>query len=814
MLKSKIIGDFKQNKMLFISVMLMAFLGVLIYTGIGGEWAGVNNFREGYYRETNLADGWIWGEGFDSDDLTKVKNIKGITEVEKRCYFEATGDDEYSPTVYMYGLDENTISMPYVVEGEDFDSSQTDKVWLDKRFADAKGLKLGDSYTFKFENTPFTLQIAGLVYSSEYQYYANDNDLWPDFNKIGFAFCSYKAVPVKEYVIDYIKSSDKSVSELVDEFAGESEEIAKNKKLIERFSKASIIKMLEQSDESEFEEMIPFTQIIFKSSVDASTLSDAIDDTLKDGYAVFTTRNETAGIKMMDSEMEQHKMIGSMFPVIFMLIAILAIITSMNRLVNTQRVQIGTLKALGFSKGKIALHYMNYGFWPSLTGSVLGLIVGPLTIPHLFYSSMKSYYTLPQWKSGWDISFFTVTALTVLACTLTTFLTVASMLKESPAATLRPKPPKNFKLTKIEKSRAWSKLNFNFRWSLRSFTRGKIRTVMGIIGTIGCMALLVCAFSMYDCMDDLEKWQYNEIQVAETRLTLDSSAKTKDAEKIADEVDGELIMSDAVEIRANGEKRTTNITVTDGSGCYYLSDLKRNQITPDDNTIALTKKMCDALGIGVGDEFEWHIYASDKWVKSKVTLINRSPMTQGISITRATLEAYGYDFTPTYVDTMKTLTDYENDFVATALSKEDMHMFWDNYMESMNMIVVVLLLFAIILAVVVLYNLGQINFTENERVNATMRVIGFQNKKILGYNIIQNIIFSVFGIIFGVPLGLGIIYAMLGSAGDEFDMMVSMSVQSFLISAAITLGVSVLTSLLFSKALKRLDMVSSLKGVE
>ena len=421
MLKQKMLQDMKQNKWQFISVMIMAFLGVFIFTGIGGEWAGVENYRKGYYEQTNLADGWIWGEGFTDNDLNKVKNIEGITDAEKRCYVEVTGQDEYNPTIYLYGLEKNSICKPFVVDGESFNPDAKNKVWLDKQFADAKNLRVGDSYTFVFENVPFSLEIAGLIYSSEYQYYSNKNDLWPDYNNIGFAYCSYKSLPIKDYIINYINDSDKSVEELVDEFASESEEIKQNADLIKNFSKANIVNMLEKAETDEFSEMTPFTQIIFTSSVDAADLSDKIDEVLKENYAAYTTRAETEGVMMLDSEMSQHKMMSAIFPVAFLLIAILAIVTSMNRLVNNQRTQIGTLKALGFSKNKIILHYVNYGFWVSLIGSVLGCITGPLTLPYLFYDSMSSFYTLPEWKAGFDISFIFVAVATVLACTLTTF---------------------------------------------------------------------------------------------------------------------------------------------------------------------------------------------------------------------------------------------------------------------------------------------------------------------------------------------------------------------------------------------------------
>lgn len=814
MLRQKMFQDMKQNKWQFISVMIMAFLGVFIFTGIGGEWAGVENYRKGYYEQTNLADGWIWGEGFNGDDLNKIKNIDGITGAEKRCYVEVTGQDKYNPIVYFYGLEENSICKPLVVEGEEFNPNTKNKVWLDKRFAEARGLKVGDKYTFIFESVPFSLDIAGLIYSSEYQYYSNENDLWPDFNNIGFAYCSYKSLPIKDYIINYIKDSDKSVKELIDEFSAESEEIKKNADFIKLFSKERIISMLEKADENEFLDMVPFTQIVFTSSVDAADLSDKIDETLKDNYAVYTTRAETEGIMMLDAEMSQHKMMSAIFPVAFLLIAILAIITSMNRLVNNQRTQIGTLKALGFSKAKIVLHYVNYGFWISLIGSVIGCIAGPLTLPNLFYNSMSSYYTLPEWKTGFDISFVIVAMATVLACTLTTFLTVFGVLGDTPAATLRPKAPKNFKLTEIEKSAFWSKMNFNFRWSWRSFIRGKARTIMGIVGTVSCMALLVCAFSMYDCMDDMEHWMYSEIQVQETRMTLDSFISIKNAEAIANDIDGELIMTSAIEIKANGIKKTQTVTVADGNGCFYITDTNRNQITPDDNTVALSLKTANTLGLKEGDEFEWHIYTSDKWVKSKVSIIARTPMTQGLVITRNTLEKLGYDFTPAYADTLQKLPDYQNEYVNNVLTADDMHNFWSNYMETMNMMVAILILFALILAVIVLYNLGQLTFTEKERENATLKVIGFSTGRILKLNLIQNMIFSIIGIILGVPCGLGLTYAMVSTAGDEFDMMVKIGVPSFFICAGITVGVSLLVSLLFRKSIKKLDMVTSLKGVE
>ena len=816
MLRQKMLQDMKANKWQFLSILLMAFLGVFIFTGVGGEWAGVNHYRKGYYQETNLANGWVWGEGFTDSDVAKVKAIPGVTGAEKRCYLEAKGQDQYDPTIYLYGLKENTICMPKVVEGSPVDLTAKDKVWVDARFAEARNLKVGDSYTFLFENVPFTLQVAGLVYSSEYQYYANENDMWPDYHNIGFAFCAYSALPMQDYIVHYIESSKKSVPALVQEFSKENAEIAKNAKLISRFSKKQIVDMLKKADPAEFTDLVPYTQIVLTTENDsmAAALSDQIDQALGGNYAVYTTRAETSGIAMMDAEMEQHKTIGAVFPIVFLLIAVLAIVTCMNRIIHVQRTQIGTLKALGFTNGQITRHYVNYGFWPSLIGALLGCIVGPVTLPFLFYSSMTSYYTLPEWKAGFDISFALVAIGTVAACTLATLLTVVSMLGESPAQTLRPKAPRNFKLTPLERSKSWSKLKFSFRWSWRTIIRGKVRTVMGIVGTVGCMALLVAAFSMYDCMSDMESWQYSQLQTAQTRLTLAPETTADQAKAIAKEVDGELLMTTPIEIEAGGVKKPATATITDGTGCNFVTDTARKQIAPDNNMMALTQPTAKALGLKEGDTFRWHIYTSDKWVTSTVTLICRNPMTQGLTMTRATLERLGYEFTPGYVDTQQTMTTFNSSHVTKVLTSGDMHNFWSHYMESMNMMVSVLILFAVILAVVVLYNLGQINFTEQERENATLKVIGFRTGQILRFNLLQNLVYAAIGILLGTPLGVYLVYIMISTAGSSFDMMVKLSVPSFLICAAITLVVSTLVSLLFTRYIKKLDMVTSLKGVE
>ena len=189
-------------------------------------------------------------------------------------------------------------------------------------------------------------------------------------------------------------------------------------------------------------------------------------------------------------------------------------------------------------------------------------------------------------------------------------------------------------------------------------------------------------------------------------------------------------------------------------------------------------------------------------------------MTQGIVITRNTLEKAGYDFKPNYADTKKVLKDYNKKGVANLMTSEEMHNFMANYMESMNMMVGILIFMAILMAVVVLHNLGQLTFTERQRENATLKVLGFSTTKIMKSTLYQNLMFAVIGVILGAPAGMWLVQIMIDSAGESFDMMAKLSVPSFIFSMAMTIGVSALVSLMMNKKIRKLNMVESLKGVE
>lgn len=757
MLFRKMLRDMKRNKTQFISIFLMSILGVFIYAGIGSEWYGLQTTVTNYYEETNFANVWIYGKGFSKEDTDKVLSVKGVTGVQRRLTIDSIADFENNPALTLHFLEENKISMCKLVDGEEF-SLNKDGIWLDNLFAKAKGLSVGDTISVTAYGKTIKKEILGTVLNPEYVYSSGNNDIIPNHANFGFAYLSYKTFP---------------------------------------------------EDMSLF-----YTDLLVTTTgTEYSELEQKIDDVLDGHYSVFLARDNFGSYAMFHEEIQQHKAMGEVFPIAFLAIAMLTILTTMTRIVNNQRTQIGTLKAMGFKKKRILFHYVSYGLWISLAGAAIGIVSGPMTLPYLFYGSMQTAYTLPEWKPAISIAAFVMALVSVLACTLATYFACGSLLKETPSQTLRPRAPKIIRQGFLEKTKLWSKLGFNAQWNLRDIFRSKVRSSMAVIGVLGCTALLVCAFGMQDSLDDVVTWQYSDINKFETKFTLAEDVTKKQITSIKDNYKGEALMEGVIEIKANGIKKTAELLVTDNVTLIHSENAKREDITLPPDSIAISYKMAKLLGVKAGDKISWHIYGDERWDTSTIGAIYRTPLSQGITLTKERFHKLGYTFVPTAIITAQSI-DKDIDGVTNVWSAADLTESYETMTEAMSIMVYILILGAVILAVVVLYNLGILSFTECQRELATIKVIGFKTKKIHGLLLTQAIFLTTIGIILGIPCGKWLIDYMISFMGDTFDMMTIVSVSSLIYSILGTFLLSVLVNLLFSKKIRDIDMVSSLKGVE
>ena len=756
MLFKKMLRDIRKHKTQFLSIFLMAFLGVFVFAGVGGESVGLEVNVNKYYEETNLADGWIYSANLDDDFVDKVNNLTPTAQSERQLVVDSVGNFSNDPEITLHFVENNTISKFYLVEGEPLNVSDGDGVWLDKSFADAKGLHVGDNISFEFNGMEIEKEIRGIGYSPEYVYHASTYSVIPDFNKIGFAYMSYKAFPMED---------------------------------------------------------IPYNVLEVKFSGTPSEYNDLLSSELNGDYNSFVEQSEHSSVNQFSEEMDQHKMMGDIFPVVFILIAMLILLTTMTRIISHQRTQIGILKASGFTNRSIIFHYVSYGFWLVFAGSILGLIAGPLTLPQLFYPSMSATYKLPSWEPAWSMDFIYVAALMILMSLIVSYFAARSISSEKPADTIRPKAPKISTSGFIEKVGFWKRLSFNARWNYRDAKRNKFRALMTIVGVIGCTALLVSAFGMYDGMNDLKEWEYNQINHYDSKLTIDEGATLYEIDEVADEVDGDKLMESAIEIESDTSKKSGSLLVLNDTNLVTPTDYDWNKVEIGKDEISISQKMANLLGVDVGDNVSWHIMGSDKWVNATIDKIHSDPVSQGIIMSSDKLEDLGLNYTPTSIVTAEHVVDNYSAIKSTS-SMKDMTASWDELTESMWLLIYILIFFASLLAIVVLYNLGLLSFTEIEREIATLKVLGFKTGALRKLLLTQNLWFTAIGFILGLPVGYYILSVMWESSGDSFYILPSISPLNFILTAIITFTLSILVNLMFSRKIKKLDMVESLKGVE
>ena len=709
MLFKKMLRDIRKHKAQFLSIFLMAFLGVFVFAGVGGESVGLEVNVNDYYNDTNLADGWIYSININDLFLYQVDCLGATTQMERQLVVDSVADFSNDPEITLHFVENNTISKFYLLQGEPLDIDDKNGVWLDKSFADAKGLKVGDNITFKFEGHEIEKEIKGIGYSPEYVYHASQSSVIPDFSKMGFAYMSYKAFP---------------------------------------------------------EDNISYNVLNVKFDGTPENYNDLLSYHMDGYYSSFVERSEHVSVNQFSEEMDQHKMMSGIFPVVFILISMLILLTTMTRIITHQRTQIGILKASGFKDRSIIFHYVSYGFWLVLVGAILGLILGPMTLPQLFYPSMSATYKLPSWEPAWSMNFVYVAALMVLMSIFVSYYAVKSISDEKPADTIRPKAPKISTTGFVEKLGIWDKLSFNVRWNWRDAKRNKFRALMTIIGVIGCSALLVCAFGMYDGMNDLKEWEFNQINHYDSKLVIDDEATISEIDDVASDVNGDKIMESAIEIESGSVKKSGSLMVLNNTDLVTPTDYDWNPIKIEDNEVSISQKMADMLDVGVGDTVKWHIMGSDKWVKTKVDKIHADPTSQGLIMSSDKLEDLDLNYTPTSIVTTEHV-DKNYSAIKTANSMKDMTGSWDELTEAMWLLIYILIFFASLLAVVVLYNLGLLSFTEIEREIATLKVLGFKTGALRKLLLTQNLWFTAIGFLLGLPVGYFILKIMWESSGDS-----------------------------------------------
>lgn len=782
MLFRKMLRDYKANFGAFFSVFLLAALAMALFCTFEGHVLSQKVARENYHKECNLSDVWMYGEGFSDDELDTVRNLDFVKDAQLRMSVTGSAPDCDDAQVDIYLERENLVDIPYYISGEPFDPTDTDGIWLANAFARLRNIKVGDDFTIEYNGITFTREVKGLVESAEYEFREADGDADVYLENIAIVYMSYDAFPIRDYI-----------NHMVDKISDE--KLAK---------------------------IMPYTQMIIVTT-DGGGLAheEALAESIDRDYSAIVDRKSIPGLARLDSELEQHQSFSYLFVIIFVGIAILVIATSMGRMVEQQRTQIGTMNALGLKRRKIMLHYISFSLVVSVVGVVLGLLVGTLWGSPAVIGMFANWYTVPGLHSVFHPMYFIIAAGIVAVCVLASYISCRKLLRIKPAEALRPAAPKKGKKCIFERLPFWKKLSFTSQYNLRDISRAKLRSFMCVIGTAVGMLLMIYAVGCNELLGSMIEINFNRVTVGEYQIKFSEDAKTETVDDMAEELDGEVVMVNQVEVAKeknapSDKKKKETVTVLEGKNLYNILDLNNQvkKLTP--GTIGISRKLAADLDVKVGDTVYWHLYTKNTWYEAKVGTIYRSLESQGIAYLREDYEKTGAEYIPSFLMTddkaAKDKTDL--DYVTGVNSKSEMQAAYESSMEIMNVMVGMMAVFSILMIVVVLYNSGVLSFHERVKEFATLKVLGLRSSKIRRILSMQNLWLSIIGIIIGAPLGNVSLNAMINTNGENFDYNLMLAPVDYVIAGIFVMIISMLVSFMFSKRIHKLDMVEILKGVE
>ena len=782
MLFRKMLRDYKANFGAFFSVFLLAALAMALFCTFEGHVLSQTVARENYHKECNLFDVWMYGEGFPDDELDTVRNLDFVKDAQLRMSVTGSAPDCDGAQVDIYLERENLVDTPYYISGEPFNPTDTDGIWLSNAFAKLRNIKVGDDFTIEYNGITFTREVKGLVESAEYEFREADGDADVYLENIAIVYMSYDAFPIRDYI-----------NHMVDKISDE--KLAK---------------------------IMPYTQMIIVTT-DGGGLAheEALAESIDHDYSAIVDRKSIPGLARLDSELEQHQSFSYLFVIIFVGIAILVIATSMGKMVEQQRTQIGTMNALGLKRHKIMRHYISFSLVVSVVGVVLGLLVGTLWGSPAVIGMFANWYVVPGLHSVFHPMYLIIAAGIVAVCVLASYISCRKLLRIKPAEALRPAAPKKGKKCIFERLPFWKKLSFTSQYNLRDISRAKLRSFMCVIGTAVGMLLMIYAVGCNELLGSMIEINFNRVTVGEYQIKFSEDAKTETVDDMAEELDGEMVMMNQVEVAKeknapSDKKKKETVTVLEGKNLYNILDLNNQvkKLTP--GTIGISRKLAADLDVKEGDTIYWHLYTKNTWYEAKVGTIYRSLESQGIAYLREDYEKTGAEYTPSFLmtDDKAAKDKADLDYVTGVNSKSEMQAAYESSMEIMNMMVGMMAVFSILMIVVVLYNSGVLSFHERVKEFATLKVLGLRSSKIRRILSMQNLWLSIIGIIIGAPLGNVSLNAMINTNGENFDYNLMLAPVDYVIAGIFVMIISMLVSFMFSKRIRKLDMVEILKGVE
>ncbi|WKY47017.1 FtsX-like permease family protein [Eubacteriaceae bacterium ES3] len=574
----------------------------------------------------------------------------------------------------------------------------------------------------------------------------------------------------------------------------------------------------------------------------AAELADAqqeVDD-IEEGKLYLFDRDDNPGYRSYGEDATRINKIANVFPLFFLLVAALVSFTTMTRMVEEQRTQIGTLKALGYRHSQIASKFVVYAVLAGLTGAVIGIIVGLNTLPYLIAGAYGMMYQIPDLLISPPWLPIIISAVMAVFCTVAAAgLATVVELREQPSELMRPKAPKIGKNILLERiPLIWKRLGFIEKVTARNLMRYKGRFFMTVIGIAGCTALILAGFGLQDAITTIIPKQFGEIAVYDGLLAFKESGTIEEKTAIKDELNADnrfsenmLAYQTSMKVEKSGDDYSKSVYLLVPETTDQLDDYihVKNQETDESLDLSqgaiITEKASRDLNVAIGETIR--VFNDDDSYEVEIAGIAENYLENYLYMSPETysqIVGQEPEFNVAYINIPDTNETLETQIAGDWLAKDDVVSLnftgsiiesSEDSMGSLNIVILVLILSAAALAGVVLYNLTNINISERVREIATIRVLGFYDMETYNYIFRENIVLALVGVIVGLFLGTGLNNLIINTMETDMTTFVrEIELSSYLLAGALTMIFTLIINVVMTPIIKRINMVESLKSIE
>ena len=835
------IREILSSKARFISILIIILLGVAFYSGIKSSGPDMNKAINHLFNEYHLMDSKVVSNfGLDDDDVDVLRNDDRILDFYATHSIDVNLTNASNVVRFMEYDKESNINNFIIAEGRLPENSG--EIAIDEEALKLnKDIQIGQEYTIEtddetmksFKQTTFT--VVGIVRSPMYIEKGSRGitsvgkgsiDYFAVLNRSDLSMDAYTELYVRFKNVQGLDGYSDEYQDVMDENSEYLENLfaARKEERIEEL-KATLQKQFSQS-----------TDDMNQASVDER--AEGMMDVDQLAYYV-SDRTDNPGYLGYKDSIHSLDSIASVLPVFFFLLAVMICLTTMTRMVEENRTEIGTLKALGYGNFEIAKKYIIYASLASILGAVLGILIGASILPGIISNAHESLYSLPKVSIVYYPSYIVQSLFISILCTVGASLFVLRVeLRNKPANLMKVKAPKVGKKILLERvTPIWRRFNFNYKVTFRNIFRYKQRMLMTIFGISGCMALLVTGFGLKDSNVGMVDRQFGQLWNYEAMVILDddSTEEMKEYDNTLNRLSGyedKLDLHQESVVFSKEDMNNQEATLYVPQSTDHLDDfiILGNRESGDkyklsDDGVVITEKLAKLLDVSVGDTVSMtdddnHTYdiridaIAENYVKHYIYMsptyyekvLEKKPVYQ--------TQLLNFDRDLADEDEISSkLMNHENVINVTLTS--NMQEASEDSVANMNLVMIVIIISAGCLAFVVLYNLNNINVSERIRELSTIKVLGFYDNEVTMYIVRENVILTLLGIVTGSFLGnLLHTFIIYTAETDTMMMYPDVSILSHILSAAITIFFSTIVMMIMHAKLKKVNMIDALKSNE